>query len=120
MSATVIVVCLAKMTDDSIIFQANVCGVSIIRSGEAMEAALRSCWKGIDIGKILVHRRHAHTPKATSANLDNTTSSHSSPEKSSTVSAQASPIARDINGNYYRHNQCASLLELGERVLTYQ
>ena len=37
---------------------ASVCGVSVIRSGEAMENALRSCWKGIDIGKILVQRRH--------------------------------------------------------------
>ena len=37
---------------------ASVCGVSVIRSGEAMEAALRSCWKGIDVGKILVERRH--------------------------------------------------------------
>jgi uracil phosphoribosyltransferase len=39
---------------------AAVCGVSVIRSGEAMESALRSCWKGIDIGKILVQRRHHH------------------------------------------------------------
>jgi uracil phosphoribosyltransferase len=32
------------------------CGVSIIRSGEAMENALRACCQGIKIGKILVHR----------------------------------------------------------------
>ncbi|GIL51168.1 hypothetical protein Vafri_7236 [Volvox africanus] len=37
-------------------FARRLCGVSIIRSGEAMEAALRACCKGIKIGKILVHR----------------------------------------------------------------
>ncbi len=34
----------------------SLCGVSIIRSGEAMENALRACVQGISIGKILVHR----------------------------------------------------------------
>lgn len=37
-------------------FAKSLCGVSIIRSGEAMEAALRGCCSGIKIGKILVHR----------------------------------------------------------------
>lgn len=37
-------------------FTRGICGVSIIRSGEAMEAALRGCCQGIKIGKILVHR----------------------------------------------------------------
>ncbi|KDD72041.1 hypothetical protein H632_c3961p0, partial [Helicosporidium sp. ATCC 50920] len=37
-------------------FAKRLCGVSIIRSGEAMENALRACCKGIKIGKILVHR----------------------------------------------------------------
>ncbi|KAG2438999.1 hypothetical protein HYH02_010790 [Chlamydomonas schloesseri] len=37
-------------------FARKLCGVSIIRSGEAMEAALRACCKGIKLGKILVHR----------------------------------------------------------------
>jgi uridine kinase len=37
-------------------FSRKLCGVSIIRSGEAMENALRACCKGIKIGKILVHR----------------------------------------------------------------
>ncbi|CAE8584540.1 unnamed protein product [Polarella glacialis] len=32
------------------------CGVSIIRSGEAMENALRQCCSAIKIGKILIHR----------------------------------------------------------------
>eukprot|EP00803_Ostreobium_quekettii_P006270 evm.model.scf_174.2 EVM.evm.TU.scf_174.2 scf_174:14495-25490(+) len=37
-------------------FEKKLCGVSIIRSGESMENALRACCKGIKIGKILVHR----------------------------------------------------------------
>jgi hypothetical protein len=37
-------------------FARSLCGVSIIRSGEAMEGALRECCQGIKIGKILVHR----------------------------------------------------------------
>jgi len=40
-------------------FARGLCGVSVIRSGEAMEAALRECCQGIKIGKILVHR-HSH------------------------------------------------------------
>ncbi|GLJ08744.1 hypothetical protein SUGI_0095000 [Cryptomeria japonica] len=37
-------------------FCKTLCGVSIIRSGESMENALRACCKGIKIGKILIHR----------------------------------------------------------------
>jgi Uracil phosphoribosyltransferase len=37
-------------------FAKRLCGVSIIRSGESMENALRACCQGIKIGKILVHR----------------------------------------------------------------
>ncbi|ONM03197.1 Uridine kinase-like protein 2 chloroplastic [Zea mays] len=37
-------------------FCKKLCGVSIIRSGESMENALRACCKGIKIGKILFHR----------------------------------------------------------------
>lgn len=37
-------------------FAKRLCGVSIIRSGESMENALRACCKGIKIGKILVYR----------------------------------------------------------------
>ena len=37
-------------------FAKRLCGVSVIRSGESMENALRACCKGIKIGKILVHR----------------------------------------------------------------
>ncbi|XP_062103570.1 uridine kinase-like protein 3 [Humulus lupulus] len=38
-------------------FCKRLCGVSIIRSGESMENALRACCKGINIGKILIHRK---------------------------------------------------------------
>ncbi|GAQ92715.1 uridine kinase/uracil phosphoribosyltransferase [Klebsormidium nitens] len=37
-------------------FAKRLCGVSIIRSGESMENALRACCKGVKIGKILIHR----------------------------------------------------------------
>lgn len=37
-------------------FAKKLCGVSMIRSGESMENALRACCKGIKIGKILIHR----------------------------------------------------------------
>ncbi|KAL2523800.1 Uridine kinase-like protein 4 [Abeliophyllum distichum] len=37
-------------------FRKRLCGVSVIRSGESMENALRACCKGIKIGKILIHR----------------------------------------------------------------
>ncbi|KAM7268119.1 hypothetical protein ACFE04_010285 [Oxalis oulophora] len=36
-------------------FAKRLCGVSVIRSGESMENALRACCKGIKIGKILIH-----------------------------------------------------------------
>ncbi|KAF8037624.1 hypothetical protein BT93_B0485 [Corymbia citriodora subsp. variegata] len=39
-----------------VVFRKRLCGVSIIRSGESMENALRACCKGIKIGKILIHR----------------------------------------------------------------
>ncbi|XP_052188630.1 uridine kinase-like protein 5 isoform X2 [Diospyros lotus] len=38
-----------------VVFCKSLCGVSIIRSGESMENALRACCKGIKIGKILIH-----------------------------------------------------------------
>jgi uridine kinase len=37
-------------------FCRQICGVSMIRSGEAMENALRACCLGVKIGKILIHR----------------------------------------------------------------
>ncbi|PQQ13226.1 uridine kinase-like protein 5 [Prunus yedoensis var. nudiflora] len=38
-----------------VVFYKRLCGVSVIRSGESMENALRACVKGIKIGKILIH-----------------------------------------------------------------
>ncbi|WOK94473.1 uridine kinase-like protein 4 [Canna indica] len=37
-------------------FCKRLCGISVIRSGESMENALRECCKGIKIGKILIHK----------------------------------------------------------------
>ncbi|XP_047129187.2 uracil phosphoribosyltransferase homolog isoform X1 [Hydra vulgaris] len=37
-------------------FFKGICGVSIIRSGEAMEKGLRDCCRGIHIGKILMNK----------------------------------------------------------------
>ncbi|KNE60878.1 uracil phosphoribosyltransferase [Allomyces macrogynus ATCC 38327] len=37
-------------------FQGKICGVPIIRAGEAMEKGLRECCKGVRIGKILIQR----------------------------------------------------------------
>eukprot|EP00227_Mantoniella_beaufortii_P008848 CAMPEP_0197575762 /NCGR_PEP_ID=MMETSP1326-20131121/1041_1 /TAXON_ID=1155430 /ORGANISM="Genus nov. species nov., Strain RCC2288" /LENGTH=468 /DNA_ID=CAMNT_0043138581 /DNA_START=162 /DNA_END=1565 /DNA_ORIENTATION=- len=42
---------------NGVTFSKKLCGVSIIRSGEAMENALRACCKGIKIGKLLIERR---------------------------------------------------------------
>ena len=42
---------------NGVTFSKKICGVALIRSGEAMENALRACCKGIKIGKILVARR---------------------------------------------------------------
>ncbi|KAL2505240.1 Uridine kinase-like protein 5 [Abeliophyllum distichum] len=39
-----------------VVFCRRLCGVSVIRSGESMENALRACCKGIKIGKILIHK----------------------------------------------------------------
>ncbi|KAL8132479.1 hypothetical protein AgCh_008100 [Apium graveolens] len=38
-----------------VVFNKRLCGVSVVRSGESMENALRACCKGIKIGKILIH-----------------------------------------------------------------
>ncbi|KAF9663559.1 hypothetical protein SADUNF_Sadunf17G0064000 [Salix dunnii] len=38
-----------------VVFCKRLCGVSVIRSGESMENAVRACCKGIKIGKILIH-----------------------------------------------------------------
>ena len=43
-------------------FSNRLCGVSIIRSGESMENALRACCKGVKIGKILIQRERDTGP----------------------------------------------------------
>ncbi|KAL0331913.1 UNVERIFIED_CONTAM: Uridine kinase-like protein 5 [Sesamum calycinum] len=43
-----------------VVFCKRLCGVSVIRSGESMENALRACCKGIKIGKILIHGEGKH------------------------------------------------------------
>jgi uracil phosphoribosyltransferase len=37
-------------------FDGHICGVSIVRAGEAMERALRECCRAVRIGKILIQR----------------------------------------------------------------
>ncbi|CAK9784980.1 unnamed protein product [Cutaneotrichosporon oleaginosum] len=37
-------------------FEGRICGVSIMRAGEAMEAGLRDCCRSVRIGKILIQR----------------------------------------------------------------
>ncbi|CAK0821389.1 unnamed protein product [Prorocentrum cordatum] len=37
-------------------FQGQLCAVSVIRSGEVMENALRSCCQGVKLGKVLITR----------------------------------------------------------------
>lgn len=80
---------------------AAVCGVSVIRSGEAMESALRSCWKGIDIGKILVQRRH-HANLACAPATSARSVGGDEP-------AGRTQMTRDKHGTYYSERWCASL-----------
>ncbi|KAL9613744.1 MAG: hypothetical protein Q9167_001758 [Letrouitia subvulpina] len=45
-------------------FQGKICGVSIMRAGEAMEQGLRDCCRSVRIGKILIQRDDdTSTPK---------------------------------------------------------
>lgn len=37
-------------------FEGKICGVSIMRAGEAMEQGLRDCCRSVRIGKILIQR----------------------------------------------------------------
>ncbi|KAK4229866.1 uracil phosphoribosyltransferase-domain-containing protein [Podospora fimiseda] len=41
---------------DGLAFHGKICGVSIMRAGEAMEQALRECCRSVRIGKILIQR----------------------------------------------------------------
>jgi uracil phosphoribosyltransferase len=45
-------------------FKGRICGVSIMRAGEAMEQGLRDCCRSVRIGKILIQRdEETHQPK---------------------------------------------------------
>ncbi|CEH18563.1 prtase-like protein [Ceraceosorus bombacis] len=41
---------------DGLKFEGRICGVSILRAGEAMESGLRECCRSVRIGKILIQR----------------------------------------------------------------
>lgn len=43
-------------TYEGVGFQGKICGVSILRAGEAMEAGLREVCRSVRIGKILIQR----------------------------------------------------------------
>ena len=46
----------AARTYAGVKFEGKICGVSIMRAGEAMEQALRECCRSVRIGKILIQR----------------------------------------------------------------
>ncbi|KAI9018481.1 uracil phosphoribosyltransferase-domain-containing protein [Phycomyces nitens] len=51
-------------------FEGRICGVSIMRAGEAMEQGLRECCRSVRIGKILIQRdEETHQPKLYYAKL---------------------------------------------------
>ncbi|ORY93939.1 uracil phosphoribosyltransferase-domain-containing protein [Syncephalastrum racemosum] len=51
-------------------FEGRICGVSIMRAGEAMEQGLRECCRSVRIGKILIQRdEETHQPKLFYAKL---------------------------------------------------
>ena len=43
-------------TYDGVGFEGKICGVSILRAGEAMEVGLREVCRSVRIGKILIQR----------------------------------------------------------------
>ncbi|KAI8978927.1 uracil phosphoribosyltransferase-domain-containing protein [Pilobolus umbonatus] len=59
-----------KAKYDGIAFEGRICGVSIMRAGEAMEQGLRECCRSVRIGKILIQRdEETHQPKLYYAKL---------------------------------------------------
>ncbi|XP_005109681.1 uracil phosphoribosyltransferase homolog [Aplysia californica] len=57
-------------TYDGLRYEKGNCGVSIVRSGEAMEQGLRDCCRSIRIGKILIQSdEDTHDAKVVYANL---------------------------------------------------
>ncbi|KAG2237727.1 hypothetical protein INT48_009665 [Thamnidium elegans] len=54
---------------NGIAFEGRICGVSIMRAGEAMEQGLRECCRSVRIGKILIQRdEETHQPKVKKKN----------------------------------------------------
>jgi len=78
-------------------FARSLCGVSIIRGGEAMEGALRDCCQGIKIGKILVYRE-PETLGGSSGELPGLSSPESSlmAQQSILVRRAASPLCSPL------------------------
>ncbi|GAA5927228.1 uracil phosphoribosyltransferase [Sporobolomyces koalae] len=48
--------CRLRLEYKGVGFEGKICGVSIMRAGEAMEAGLRECCRAVRIGKILIQR----------------------------------------------------------------
>ncbi|CAI2187041.1 15522_t:CDS:2 [Funneliformis geosporum] len=44
------------LVEEGVGFKGKICGVSIMRAGEAMEQGLRDCCRSVRIGKILIQR----------------------------------------------------------------
>jgi len=53
--------CPTGQSYDGVKFAKGICGVSIVRSGEAMEKGLRECCRSIRIGKILIQKDFDNT-----------------------------------------------------------
>ncbi|SCV70802.1 BQ2448_3564 [Microbotryum intermedium] len=45
-----------RLNYEGVGFEGKICGISIMRAGEAMEAGLRECCRAVRIGKILIQR----------------------------------------------------------------
>lgn len=84
-----------------IAFTRKLCGVSIIRSGESMESALRTCCKGIDIGKILVQRTHHRSPPASAASTPSPTPGRVPTGPSVSGHTPQKPHFTDVHGSFY-------------------
>jgi hypothetical protein len=91
---------------------ASVCGVSVIRSGEAMENALRSCWKGIDIGKILVQRRHHGQILSGTSQMERpdrlTCDWDDGDDVNGSCRTSVSAVYEDAHGRYYQNGRCGT------------
>lgn len=84
-------------------FAKKLCGVSIIRGGEAMENALRACCKSIKIGKILVHR-HPPPNLLNNPNNNNNSCSSSTDSSSNTNTKSDCDIEKPMYILYFNFN----------------